>query len=138
MSGNPGTDLQEGIKMRLENSVALQSVAGRQDYFFDTIPDKEDLPFILYEPVTEGDWGTSTEEGKEVRVRIHFFSKEKSSLQTRKALDIVEDLLHNYTEFVLTGSRLVLLRREDRTVLQEPDGKAWHGFTIFRALIEEN
>jgi len=129
--------LQKAIKAAIEADATITSLWGSAPTVYDHVPDEASFPYIFYESRETNEWDTSTEDGWDERPRIHVFDEREGSKFARNISGAIENLLHNNTTLVLTGYRVVMLRREGALCIREPDGQVWHSLTSFRALIEE-
>ncbi|MBD3803561.1 MAG: DUF3168 domain-containing protein [Thioclava sp.] len=108
---------------------------------YDTRPQGEDgiadsnLPAIEVGEIDARDWGTKTDDGLDLILRVHSFMSGGSKADLRALQTLIFKALHKkQAELSMTGGHVVLIRRESSRVL--PDKAPLHGVCEYRALVE--
>lgn len=80
-------------------------------------------------------WDTKGDEGEEVRVEIHLYVQETSSLKTLKAKKALRELLNRDVSLPIDSGTVVCCEYQSFNNFQEPDGKTRHSVNVFRLLV---
>lgn len=94
------------------------------------------FPYVEVGSIVMSDFDTKDRNGFDFVARIHTRSRSASMKETKLLQGQIYNLLHN-GDLIITGYRLILLRRETTQVTRESDG-SFHGVCEYRGLIETN
>lgn len=93
------------------------------------------LPVIAIGEIDARDWGTKTDEGLDLVLRIHSFIGGGSAADLRALQALIFKALHRgEAALTMTGGHVVMIRRETSRVSNDPEGL--HGVCEYRALVE--
>lgn len=124
-------ELQAAIYNRLASDTALASLGFA---VYDDVPQGSAYPFIIVGEESSTDDGGKDYQALNRSIIVHTFSRYAGSKETKDALAIVYDLLHEQP-LTVTDQQVVLLRHDFMGPIQvEGDGLTRHGVMRFRAL----
>jgi hypothetical protein len=125
--------LQRAALAALAADAAVAALVG--DRIHDAAPRAAAFPYVSFGEGTVRDWSTGTEEGAELRLVLHAWSRERGKRETWAILEALKAVLHD-AALELEDHRLVNLRFEFADAAADPDGITWHGVIRFRAVTE--
>lgn len=138
MSGE--TNVQKALYERLTASPPLD-LSGAAMPIYDEVPQTLDglephFPHVTVGDITSETWQDKSAAGSRSAVIVHIWSRYQGRLEVRKAIDHVRNLLNNSTLAVdVHFTTLVAYIRS--TVLQDPDGRTYHGICEFEILTHD-
>jgi len=95
-------------------------------------------PFIVVGDDEVSEWGTSDDDGEEIRVKISAFSSDyRGKRVVKELLAQVYDILHHTTALAVVGFDVVLIHFTDSDVTLLNDGKTHQGEARYRALLDK-
>jgi hypothetical protein len=123
----------------LDGDAALVALVGQDNEglnrIYDTPPQGAAAPYVVIGDETASDYGSSAGDAQEHTVTIHVWSEQPSTLQCKRIMAAVRDVLHEAT-LALSGGNLVYLRQEFKETFRDADGVSHHGVLRYRALTE--
>lgn len=128
--------LQQAVYDRL-NGVAAITGAVTGIYTKAPQPDEAEddsaFPYITIGPIIPGPMDTKDDDGGEVLVDVHIWSRSQSALTWRAIGDDVYDALQKYDALAVTGANVIDCRFDGSTDFEDPeDGQTWHYVLTFR------
>jgi Protein of unknown function (DUF3168) len=138
---DPAWEVQKAIKTLLEADADLATAMGGTVAFYDHVPERAAMPYLVFDEPQSGEWDvtpTETDEGfgKEHNVQLHTWSAYEGKKQTNEMLRAIEVAMRD-PALSLTGHRLINIRFQFSDRLRDPDGQAYHGIIQFRVVTEE-
>lgn len=95
-------------------------------------PQNAAYPYAVLGDDTAVDWSTKTEDGQEITVTIHCWSRKAASMvECKQMMAALYAALHK-AEFSVSGQDLVSCRFDFGQVIEEPDGQTFHGVARYR------
>jgi hypothetical protein len=94
------------------------------------------FPCVTIGENQHNDFSTDTEDGAEVLITIHTWSRTDSIKETLVLLDEINAIL-NRSELVLTSWLCAGVSFDMSSVMKDPDGRTRHGVIRFTAIIGE-
>ena len=105
------------------------------DRIYDAPPRDAVFPYLTIGQTTAADWSTATEAGREHRLTLHVWSRQRGKRQCYQIMEAIEAALHD-AALGLDGHALVNLRFEFADTGRDRDGITYHGVVRFRAVTE--
>ena len=125
-------ELQKTIYAALSGDNNLTSVLGASVH--DEVPQGSSYPIVQIGEDTALDYGVKGENGSEVTIMIHVWSRYTGSSEVKNIMDRVHTLLHD-SSLSVTGFNLVNMRFEFSDIIRDPDGVTRHGVMRLRAVM---
>lgn len=130
---HPAFALQQAVVAALAGDAGLAALVA--DRIHDSPPRASAFPYVAVGEIVAADWSGGSDEGAELRLLLHLWSRGGGKAETLAIAAAIEPLLHDQA-LGLSGHRLVNLRHQRTTIGQDPDGRTWHGTMRFRAVTE--
>ncbi len=92
------------------------------------------FPYVEVGSIVLADFDTKDRNGFDFVARIHTRSRSSTMKEAKLIQGQIYNLLHN-GDLIITGYRLILLRRQTSQVTRDTDG-TFHGVCEYRGLIE--
>lgn len=125
--------LQFAVHAKLKADAALIALIGGR--VFDQVPDDVGFPYISYGPTT----GTPNEadcfEGEDIAFQIDIWSRQSSRAEAARIGAAVKMALHR-KDLTITDGDVVLVRATFSQIIEDPDGRTFHGMLRFEAMTE--
>lgn len=134
-------ELQKAIKAVLEATAPLITAMGGAFEVYDCPPERSPLPYISFGDAHTDEYDTVPTEtsdgyGSEHRLIINVWSDYEGKKECSAVINEIKKALRD-TPLALTGHRNPNIRFRSADIGKEPDGQAYHGVAIFRAVTEE-
>ena len=130
--------IQDALHCRLTGFAALSAVPVYDQVPQSITPECNDgFPFITIGEDTHSMWDTDTEEGLDVVIEIHVWSRAGGRIYVKEIQDKIRDCLHLHRLDVV-GCNTVIMDMESSAAHRQNDGVTFHGIQAFRLLIERN
>ena len=134
MSHHADWSLQKAIHATLvADAAVVASLGGPRIY--DHVPRGQAYPYVTFGQSIVRDWSTGTDDGVEIVVTLHVWSRAAGRHEAADVMDAVRVALHD-RPLTVEGSLLVNLRHELSEVRRDPDGDQFHGIVRLRAALE--
>ena len=124
-------ELFSAIYAALRDDATLTALIGA-GRVFDNVPAGTSPPYINIGDETATDLGSSLTDGQEHTITIHVWSEQPSSLEVKRIMAAIRDVLHERPPTLSAGT-CSLLRQDFKDTLRDPDGFSHHGVLRFRA-----
>lgn len=134
MSGDAQTQLHDAVLKVLRAAVKPTPVF---EHVPQNDPDKRDFPYLVIGDGTVDEFDTDSELGQEHRLELHVFSRYRGKQEVRELQKKIYDVLNDPALTLSAGAALVLLFYEFSTIVQDPDGRTYHGIARYRAITTE-
>jgi hypothetical protein len=127
-------ELQKAVFEALSQDAALIAALGGAR-IFDHAPANVPFPYLTLGRVSAFDWSTDTEDGTELFVTVHAWSKARGKSEALQLVELARARLHE-AELTMAGHELVNLRMEriDTDFIDDID--AHHARLSLRAVVE--
>jgi phosphoribosyl-AMP cyclohydrolase len=130
-----GWTIQQALVRALSNSGAVTALCSRIVDYGPRVDDASTIyPYIAIGDMILSEFDTDDTNGFDAVFRIHIYSDQGGSMETRKIQDAIYYTLHR-RELWVTGECNYLLYRMDTQVMQTSRG-AFHGVDEYRALFD--
>lgn len=134
-------ELQAGIVALFDADAPLVALLGSTGRIFDLVPENQAMPFIEFGDHDTSEFDVTPTElsdgyGKEHRLILRIFSEYEGKKECAAILERAMQILRDQP-ITLTNFRNATIRYVNSTIAREPDGKAWMGVLIIRAITEE-
>lgn len=103
---------------------------------FDHVPQNQAFPYVVIGDDTQIQWDTDDQNGHEVTVTLHTWSRYEGREQVKRIMGRIYDLLQSQNLSV-SGYNTVYVLFEFSETLLDPDGLTRHGVQRFRFVIQE-
>lgn len=128
-------ELQKAIFVKLSASTELSDIIGTR--LLDHVPDNYDVfPFVTIGEDVLTNWDDDTQNGFDVSVTIHVWSRYPGRKETKEIQGIIYSQLHQQ-DLTITGYNHVLTNQTNQTTTLDPDGKTYHGVQELNVLLHE-
>ena len=122
------TELQKALFSALNGQLSAPVV--------EDVEQASAFPCVTIGENQHNDFSTDTEDGTEVLITIHTWSRTDSIKETLVLLDEINAIL-NRSELVLTSWLCAGVSFDMSSVMKDPDGRTRHGVIRFTAIIGE-
>lgn len=126
-------EVQTALFAALRADADLTAIVG--DRVFDHAPANVAFPCISFGRAAASDWSTATEDGVELLLTLHVWSKAKGKREALEIMDAVRAVLHDAAP-ALDEHRLVNLRLVSAEARYDEDQAVQHGLMRLRAVTE--
>ena len=134
MSGYSRIEVQKAILAAIVANAGMTALIG--DRMWDDTPQDETFPYGNFGDHTALPFDTKTDEGEELSLYLHFWSRYPGRKEILDIMKASYDLLHNGS-LIVVGLQVILIQRDYEEDRLDPDGKTWHGVQRFRILTTE-
>lgn len=133
--------LQKAILALFEADAAMLALLGSKGRILDFAPENQPMPFIEFGPHDSNEFDTTPTEtgegyGKEHRLILRIFSDYEGKQEAAAIIERAMQLLRDQP-LTLTGYSNATIRYVNSSIAREPDGLAYMGILILRAVTEE-
>lgn len=126
--------LQKAIHTALLASAAVTGPLGGPNVY-DHVPRGQAFPYVTFGQSTARDWSTGSDDGLEVVVTLHVWSRAAGRDETATIMTALREALHEQP-LAIGDHTLINLRHELSEIRRDPDGDQFHGIVRLRAAIE--
>jgi len=130
---HPALALQKAVFAALVADGGVGALIG--DRIYDAPPRDPVYPYASIGETRTLDWSTGTEDGAELRLTLHVWSREHGRSECLAVIEAARAVLHD-AALTLDGHALVNLRFDTADAGRDPDGITWHGVMRFRGVTE--
>ncbi len=136
MSVDSQWEVQQGIYTALTGSAALANFIGTR-IFNSNAPQDSVFPYVVLGEVSTADWDTKTEDGMEMQITIHIWSRYRGNKEAMQIMAEVVTALDDVS--ISVGSFNLLFIRFNSSVgpLLDPDGFTNHSIQRFQVFVQE-
>jgi len=134
MTTEPALALQQAIQSRLAATSAVTDLLGGA-HIYDDVPPGVALPYVTYGPSLARDWGTASEDGREISVTLHVWSRHGGRREAGRIVAAIDQALAAQP-ITVEDHVLVNLHFEFSETRRDPDGETFHAITRYRAVTE--
>lgn len=98
-------------------------------------PQNAAFPYVVMGEDTAIDWGTKTEQGQEVTITLHCWSRKAgSTVECKQMMAAIYAALHE-ADLSVSGQDVVSCRFDFGQVIEDADGQTFHGVSRFRLFL---
>lgn len=138
MSADPELELKKAFKTLFDADATLASLMGGSVRCFDHAVENQPDPYIVMNFVSEQNWDTDLEFGREHVVQFSVWSSYEGTKEAKQILRRIYDMIQNDAAgLTLTDHNLVNLYYTFGDVVREPDGQSYQAVAQYRAITEE-
>lgn len=131
MATMPATELQAKVFQIL----STDPIIAAQCSVYDHAPDGESVyPYIQIGQDEFDDFGSHEVDGFIVNITLHVWSRAAGKRQCKLIQERLYELLHN-TDLALALYKTISLRAGVQTCMLDPDGRTYHGVSIFKLIL---
>jgi len=133
--------LQAAIVALFEADDAMLALLGGKGRILDFAPENQPMPFIEFGEHNTDEFDTTPTEtsegyGREHRILLRIFSDYEGKKEAADIIERATQLLRDQP-LTLTGYSNATIRYVNSSIAREPDGLAYMGILILRAVTEE-
>ncbi len=142
-------EIQRAVYDKLRTSSALASLLASDPNggspsapaVFDHVPQSATpesaaaFPYVVLGAMTEAEFDTSDQVGRETTLTIHTWSRKRGLNEVKTIMDAIKSVLHDGT-LAISGETFVFCFQDFAEAMLDPDGMTRHGAQRFRIVTQ--